>query len=217
MKIITCRNKEIAKQYGVNYTTDCEKINAVCCRPTVPLNGAVEIGTRMSSVVRVFPNSWLWCRSFAEPRNALHCTESPNSWFWTELISETVVGDIVRFMSQLWGGQKRDMTSQNMLITSTAVQHFYDLMGSSILPNWTQHGISWRIMISIYTAFSVKARPHYSCSCSSLCSRVMWTIWQVTRQAIRAARATGSWGSACCQYIKRVATEVVWTKIYEHK
>jgi hypothetical protein len=50
----------------------------------------------------------------------------------------------------------------------------------------------------------LKTCPHYSCSCDSLCSRVMWTIWQVTRQAIRAARATGSWGSACCRYIKGV-------------
>jgi hypothetical protein len=50
----------------------------------------------------------------------------------------------------------------------------------------------------------IKAHPHYSCWCDSLCSRVMWTIWQVTRQATRAARATGSWGSACCRYIKGV-------------
>jgi hypothetical protein len=56
-----------------------------------------------------------------------------------------------------------------------------------------------------FNIVAIKARPHYSClcSCDSLCSRVMWTIWPVTRQAIRAARATGSWGSACCQYIKR--------------
>jgi hypothetical protein len=38
----------------------------------------------------------------------------------------------------------------------------------------------------------IKVRPHYSCSCDSLCSRVMWTIWQVTREAIRAARANGT-------------------------
>jgi hypothetical protein len=50
----------------------------------------------------------------------------------------------------------------------------------------------------------LKARPHYSCSCDSLCSRVMWTIWQVMRQAIRSTRATGSWGSDCCRYIKGV-------------
>jgi hypothetical protein len=61
---------------------------------------------------------------------------------------------------------------------------------------------------------SVKARPHYSCSCScdSLCSRIMWMIWQVTRQAIRAARATGSWGSACCRYIKGVPN---WSSVDE--
>jgi hypothetical protein len=58
----------------------------------------------------------------------------------------------------------------------------------------------------------LKARPHYSCSCDSLCSRVMWTIWQVTRQAIRAARATGSWGSACCRYIKGVRN---WSSVDE--
>jgi hypothetical protein len=58
----------------------------------------------------------------------------------------------------------------------------------------------------------VKARPHYSCSCScdSLCSRVMWTIWQVTRQAICAARPT-----ACCQYLKGVSLASYWSSVDE--
>jgi hypothetical protein len=65
-----------------------------------------------------------------------------------------------------------------------------------------EHRASEKHFVSLQ-CLSLKACPHYlcSCSCDSLCSRVMWTIWQVTRQAIRAARATGLWGSACCRYI----------------
>jgi hypothetical protein len=47
----------------------------------------------------------------------------------------------------------------------------------------TQNGKS--TISSMRLVLNVKARPHYSCSCScdSICSWVMWTIWQVTRQA----------------------------------
>jgi hypothetical protein len=60
---------------------------------------------------------------------------------------------------------------------------------------------------------NVKASSLYSCSCDSLCSRVMWTMWQVTRQAIPAARATGSWSSACCLYIKGVRLASNWSSV----
>ena len=60
--------------------------------------------------------------------------------------------------------------------------------------------------------WTVKLGPDYSCSCSGsgLWLVCMWTARRAPMQAAQVTRATGSCGSNCCRYMKRMLT-ILWT------